>query len=199
MIIPLRRTAATVSFCLLVALSAQAQKTSLEDLCNVHGIGRQSDIQAIRKAFQEATDAGVSADELLPFVEDILRHKLDCGQMVRVLAVTAKLSREGLPYFVVFSKVREGVAKEASPAMVVLAAEAKLSTLTESRKVLAGLQSSGFRILDYQNAAIVVASYLEKGYTAADVVSQIREKGIQGAGYDALAGVLEKTAEGKGR
>ncbi len=199
MILSPRRTAALLSICLLVAAVAQAQKTSLDDLCRVHGIGREPDILEIKKAYREALDAGISEDELLPFMEDILRHKLDCVQMVRVLTVTTKIRREGLPYFVVFSKVREGVAKEAAPAMVVMAAEAKLATLTESRNVLISLQSFGYRVLDFQNAAVVVASYLEKGYTAADVVSQIRIKGVQGAGYEALSGVLEKTVEGKER
>ena len=49
---------------------------------------------------------GISEEELYSFVEDILQHKLDCPQMVRVLAVTTKLKEDGLPYFVVFSKVR---------------------------------------------------------------------------------------------
>lgn len=199
MILSPRRTAAFLSICLLVAAVAQAQKTSLDDLCRLHGIGRESDILDIKRAYREALDAGISEDELLPFMEDILRHKLDCVQMVRVLTVTAKLRREGLPYFVVFSKVREGVAKEAAPAMVVMAAESKLATLTESRNVLTSLQSFGYRVLDFQNAAVVVASYLEKGYTASDIVSQIRIKGVQGAGYEALSGVLEKPVEGKER
>jgi hypothetical protein len=50
----------------------------------------------------------------------------------------------------------------------------------------------GYSILDYQNAAVVVSSYIEKGYTAEEMVAQIRNKGIQGAGFAALSAMVEK-------
>ena len=98
-----------------------------------------------------------------------------------------------------FSKVREGVAKEAAPALVVEAAESKLKTLSESRDVLKSLEANGYRILDFQNAAVIVSSYIEKGYTSDEIVSQIRKKGIQGAGFAALSGVVERKVKRKER
>ena len=169
-----------------------AQKTSIDDLCRLHGIRQEADVGKIRQAYLAALGAGIREEELSPFVEDILRHKLDCNQMVKVLAAAAELKKDELPYFVVFSKVREGVAKGAPPALVVEAAESKLRTLTESRDVLKSLASSGYRVLDFQNAAVIVGSYLEKGYAPREVVQQIRQKGIEGAGFAALSGVLEK-------
>jgi hypothetical protein len=100
------------------ASGAFAQKT-IDDLCRTHGVGGEADIRRIEQAYVAAVRAGIPEDVLLPFVEDILRHKLDCGQMVRVLDVTTRLRQADLPYFVVFSKVREGVAKEAPPVRVV--------------------------------------------------------------------------------
>jgi len=172
-----------------VAAAAAAQ---VDELCRVHGIGGEEEIARIRQAYLDAAAAGIAEGELSPFLEDILRHKLDCAQMVRVLDAAAQLSREGLPYFVVFSKVREGVAKGAPPAMVVEAAEAKLATLTTARDVLRALESSGYRVRDFRNAAIIVGSYLERGYAPDEVVAGIDRKGIEGAGFAALSGVLEK-------
>jgi hypothetical protein len=116
--------------------------------------------------------------------------------MVRVLDVTARLRKADLPYYVVFSKVREGVAKEAPPARVVEAAEAKFKTLSESRDVLLSLGSLGYSVRDPQNAAVVVSSYIERGYAPAEIVTQIRNKGIQG-GFAALSGVVENPVKRK--
>jgi hypothetical protein len=188
-----------LSFFFLAPGDLSAQKTSIETLCRLHGIDQAQSIARIKKVYVEAVEAGISEEELIPFVEDILQHKLDCPQMVKVLLASARLKEAGLPYFVVFSKVREGVAKEAPPALVVEAAEAKLKTLTESRDVLLSLQSDGYRIRDFQNAAVIVSSYIEKGYLPGEVVSQIRKKGIEGAGFAALSGVMEKPVKRKER
>jgi len=185
-------------FLIVSALPAFAQKT-IDDLCRVHGVGGDENIRRIERAYVAAVQAGISEDVLLPFIEDILRHKLDCGQMVRVLDVTTRLHQADLPYFVVLSKVREGVAKEAPPARVVEAAEAKFSTLSASRDVLKSFDSMGYSILDRQNAAVVVSSYIEKGYSGGEIVSQIGKKGIQGAGFAALSGVVEKPVKPKAR
>lgn len=196
-----RRSARIVFSVLLLlatAVPASAQKT-INDLCRTHGVGEDANIRRIEQAYVAAVRAGISEDVLLPFVEDILRHKLDCGQMIRVLDVTTRLRQADLPYFVVFSKVREGVAKEAPPARVVEAAEAKFKTLSESRDVLVSLGSMGYGILDRQNAAVVVSSYIEKGYSAGEIVTQIRDKGIQGGGFAALSGVVEKPVKRKER
>ena len=194
-----RRTASLLLGILLLLggqAVAHAQKT-IDDLCRTHGVGAEGDIRRIEQAYVAAVKAGISEDVLLPFMEDILRHKLDCGQMVRVLDVTTRLRQEDLPYFVVFSKVREGVAKGAQPARVVEAAEAKFKTLSASRDVLISLSSMGYDIRDRQNAAVVVSSYIEKGYSIEEIVSQIRNKGIQGAGFVALSGVVEKPLKRK--
>jgi hypothetical protein len=188
----------SVLLLLATAVPASAQKT-IDDLCRTHGVGDESNIRRIEQAYVAAVQAGISEDVLLPFVEDILRHKLDCGQMVRVLDVTTRLRQADLPYFVVFSKVREGVAKEAPPVRVVEAAEAKFKTLSESRDVLVSLGSIGYSILDRQNAAVVVSSYIEKGYSGGEIVSQIGKKGIVGGGFAALSGVVEKTVKRKER
>jgi len=196
------RRAARLLVALILLLSsafpALAQKT-VDDLCRTHGVGGEENIRRIEQAYVAAVKAGISEDVLLPFVEDILRHKLDCAQMIRVLEVTTRLRQADLPYFVVFSKVREGVAKEAQPARVVEAAEAKFKTLSASRDVLLSLSSMGYDIRDRQNAAVVVSSYIEKGYSAGEIVSQIRNKGIQGAGFAALTGVVEMPVKRKDR
>ncbi len=187
-----------VSF-LIFSSTVFAQATKVESLCRLHGMDQDESVARIGEAFTAALNAGISEDELLPFVEDILRHKLDCNQMVLVLSTATKLRKEELPYYTVFSKVREGVAKEAPPALVVEAAEAKLRTLTMSRDVLKSLEKAGYRVLDFQNAAVIVSSYIEKGYSPGEVVSQIDNKGIDGAGFGALSGVLEKSVRRKER
>jgi len=190
---------ALVALLLLATAPLSAQTTSVESLCRLHGIGQEESIRRIRASYLEAVRSGISEEELLPFVEDILKHKLDCPQMVRVLAVTTKLKEDGLPYFVVFSKVREGVAKMAPPALVVEVAEAKLKSLTESRDVLLSLESSGYRVRDFQNAAVIVSAYIEKGYRPGEVIDQVRNKGIEGAGFAALSAVVEKPVKRKER
>ena len=171
----------------------------MNELCRTHGMAGEENIRRIERSYAAAVKAGIPEDVLLPFVEDILRHKLDCGQMVRVLDVTIRLREADLPYFVVFSKVREGVAKEASPVRVVEAAEAKFNALTASRDVLKSLDALGYRTRDPQNAAVVISSYIETGYTPSEIVSQIRNKGIEGGRFSALSGVMEKTVKRKGR
>lgn len=195
--IPRWMAGALAAFFLLAPVSPAVAQKTVEDLCRTHGVEGQENIRRIEQAYVAAVKAGISEDELFPFVEDILRHKLECGQMVRVLAVTTRLRNENLPYYTVFSKVREGVAKEASPALVVEAAEAKYRTLSESRDVLKSLGSMGYRVRDFQNAAVVVSSYIEKGYEPAEIVSQIRNKGVKGAGFAALSGVVEKPLKRK--
>jgi hypothetical protein len=175
-----------------------AQK-SVEALCRTRGIETDSDLGRIRKAYAGALRAGIPEMQLQPFVEDILLHKLDCGQVVRVLEVSAELRRKGLPYFVVFSKVREGMVKEAPPALVVEAAESKLNSLSASRDVLESLKTMGYRVRDFQNAAVVLSSYIEKGYTGPDIVTRIGTKGLQGAGFTALSGMVEKPVRRKER
>lgn len=165
----------------------------------LHGIGGEENIAKVKAAYVAALQSGISEEELYPFVEDILKHKLDCGQMERVLSSTTRLRLGGLPYFVVFSKVREGVAKDAPPALVVDAAESKVKTLFASRDVLTSLESIGYRVRDYQNAAVIVASYLEKGYSPREMVSEIRTKGVARAGFAALSGVLGKPRKRKDR
>ena len=187
-----------ILFMIVFALPASAQKT-IDDLCRTHVVGGDENIRRIEQAYVAAVQAGISEDVLLPFVEDILRHKLDCGQMVRILDVTTRLRQADLPYYVVFSKVREGVAKEAPPVRVVEAAEAKYKTLSESRDVLNSLGSLGYGIRDPQNAAVIVSSYIERGYAPAEIVTQIRNKGIQGGGFAALAGVVEEPVKRKVR
>ena len=182
-----------------MAASASAQKTGIDDLCRLHGVASEESIRRIAGAYADAVKSGISEDELYPFLEDILRHKLDCFQMVRVLDVSAELRRGNLPYFVVFSKVREGVAKGAPPALILDAAESKLKTLFESRDVLKSLESLGYRVRDFQNAAVIVSSYIEKGYSSKDLVLQVRQKGIKGAGFAALSGVVEKPVKRKER
>lgn len=186
-------------FLLLAAAGTSFAQKTVNELCRTHGIGGEENIRRIERSYAAAVKAGIPEDVLLPFVEDILRHKLDCGQMVRVLDVTIRLREADLPYFVVFSKVREGVAKEASPVRVVEAAEAKFNALTASRDVLKSLDALGYRTRDPQNAAVVISSYIETGYTPSEIVSQIRNKGIEGGRFSALSGVMEKTVKRKGR
>ncbi len=187
---------------LLAALAAGAAptpKASLEDLCRAHGIDRESGFGTVSRAFSDALEAGISEEELYPFVQEILEYRLDADQTAKVLAATASLRRADLPYFVIFSKVREGVAKAAPPALVAAAAEAKLKTLCDSRDVLKSLESAGYRVLDYKNAAIVVSSYLERGYSPQEVVRQVRQKGLEGAGFEALSVVVERPLKRKER
>lgn len=186
-------------FSMALPLPVHAQATGIEDLCRLHGVVGEGDLSRIRVAYVEAVQTGIAEDELLPFLEDILRHRLDCGQMVRVLSVTAMLRREDLPYFAVLSKVREGVIKEAPPALIVEAAEAKFKTLSASRDVLESLRLLGYSVRDNMNASIVVASYIEKGYAPEEIVSQIRNKGVRGSGFAALSGILEKPVKRKDR
>lgn len=205
--LPLRRRAPAAApaagllfFLLLVgSVSPLFAQRSIDSLCRIHGISGESDIVRIRDAYREAIASGIPEAEIEPFTEEILRHKLDCGQMVRVIRVSTRLRKEGLPYFVVFSKVREGVAKAASPGLVVEAAESKLSSLSESRDVLESLKTKGYRVRDFQNAAVVLSSYIEKGYTGPEIVSRIVDKGIQGAGFAALSGMIEKPSKRKER
>lgn len=187
-----------VSLILFGASPSYAQK-SVDSLCRLHGISGESEVVRIRNAYLSAIAAGIPEAELEPFTEDILRHKLDCAQMVRVIQASTRLRKKGLPYFVVFSKVREGVAKQAPPAQVVEAAESKLNSLSVSRDVLESLKSMGYRVRDFQNAAVVLSSYIEKGYTGPEIVSQIGNKGIQGAGFAALSGMIEKPVRRKER
>ncbi len=195
-LLPCALAAAVIAF---AACPVAAQKTSVEALCMLHGIGGEENIAKVKAAYVAALQSGISEEELYPFVEDILKHKLDCGQMERVLSSTTRLRLGGLPYFVVFSKVREGVAKDAPPALVVDAAESKVKTLFASRDVLTSLESIGYRVRDYQNAAVIVASYLEKGYSPREMVSEIRTKGVARAGFAALSGVLGKPRKRKDR
>ena len=169
------------------------------ELCGRHGIGAAGDVREVRDAWTRALRAGIPETEATPFLEDLLAHRLDSRQAVRVLDASAKARKAGLPYFVVFSKVREGMAKGASPVQVVDAAEAKVEALTKARDVLKLLRLRGFRVVDLQNASIIVSTYLESGYSKEEIVSEIDRKGIPGAGFAALSDVVRGPIKRKER
>ncbi len=193
------RAAAVLAVLALFDGSSAAGTAKVDALCRLHGVATEQSVAKIRSAYASALSAGIPEDEIYPFMEDILRHRLECDQMVRVLGVVTGLRRENLPYFVVFSKVREGVAKGAAPARIVDAAESKLKTLFESRDVLKSLESLGYRVRDFRNAAVIVSSYIEQGYTPGDVVLRVKQKGIKGAGFAALSVVVERPVKRKER
>jgi hypothetical protein len=175
---------------LLCAWAAPAlSRGDVKELCAFHGIAGAGE-KGVRAAWTRAVRAGIPEGEVTPFLEDLLVHRLDSSQAVRVLDATTRARREGLPYFVVFSKAREGMAKGASPVRVVEAVEAKVESLSASRNVLKSLRSRGYRVLDVQNASIVVSTYLESGYSQEEIVSEIDRKGILGAGFAALSDVV---------
>lgn len=165
-------------------------KVDVTGLCERHGLADAPAVKGVRDAWARALGAGIPEREATPFLEDLLVHRLDCRQAVRVLDATTKARKSGLPYFVVISKVREGVAKGASPVLVVEAAEAKVSALSDARDVLKSLRSRGYRVLDFQNASIILSTYVESGYTKEEIISEIDRKGILGAGFAALSDVV---------
>jgi hypothetical protein len=185
----------------LLALCAWAgparSRGDVGELCLRHGIGGATEVGGVRDAWSRAIRAGIPEGEVTPFLEDLLARRLDGGQSARVLDATTKARKAGLPYFVLFSKAREGLAKGASPVQVVEAVEAKVEALSASRDVLESLRSRGYRVLDFQNASIIVSTYLGKGYSKEEIVSEIDRKGILGAGFAALSDVVRgpKTRE----
>lgn len=164
----------------------------VEGMCERHGITSEEGVRSVRAAWGRLLRAGVPEGEAAPFLEDLLAHRLDCAQAARVLDATARARREGLPYFVVLSKAREGMAKGASPVLVVEAVEAKVQSLSDSRDVLKSLRFRGYRVLDFQNASIVVSAYLEGGRTKEEIITEIDRKGILGAGFAALSDVVRR-------
>lgn len=183
----------------LFASPAFCQEDAVGNLCRSFGLGASSDVVLIQSSFSSAVRAGIPEDEILPFVEEVLRHKLDCAQLIRVLESIRNLRADGLPYRPVMSKVREGIAKEAPPVLVVEASDAKFRSLNLSRNVLESLGKMGYRVRDFNNAVVVVCSYLEKGYTPEEMVSRIGARGVDGPDFSALSGVVEKLEKGKER
>lgn len=197
---PVPALAALLSVLALCAWAGTAQpRADVGELCGRHGIGDPDEVQGVRSAWSRAVRAGIPEREVTPLLEDLLSYRLDCRQAVRVLEASTKARRAGLPYFVVFSKAREGVAKGASPVRVVEAAEAKVDALSTSRDVLKSLRLRGYRVADFQNAAIVVSTYLETGYSKEEIVSEIDRKGILGAGFSALSDVVKGPSTRKER
>lgn len=183
----------------VVASSALCQEGPVGNLCRSFGLTASGDVARIQSSYAAAVRAGVPEDEILPFMEDVLRHKLDCYQLVRVLESIGNLRADGLPYKPVMSKVREGIAKEAPPVLVLEASDAKFRSLNLSRNVLKSLGKMGYRVRDFENAVVVVCSYLEKGYTPEEMVSRIGARGVDGVDFSALSGVVEKIEKGKER
>jgi len=86
------------------------------------------------------------------------------------------------------SKVREGIAKGASPERIAVVIRDRADWLKRARVIVLSLENEGVSFLDKQMAYRVIADYLTRGVSPDELTAQVMEKDL--GNYPALENVL---------
>jgi hypothetical protein len=124
--------------------------------------------------FKESVALGVPEDELAHLVEHCRAQGFASSEIRRMLALIAKAKLAGLPHGDLLLKLREGLAKNASPELVDAALADKAQKLRKAKSVVDTLLMSGYATEDYALAIKIVADTLEMGLTPQNILSVVR-------------------------
>jgi hypothetical protein len=173
----------------LLLITTAASAKDISGLCMRAGLTGQ-EMERIKVAYLEAVESGIDEGELYAFFEVILNHGLNCSQLVTVLNKSTRLKSGGLPFWPLFSKVREGITKGVPPGKIVQVVDARTNSLSRADEVTSSLRSKGYVIKDYNGAVILISSFIEKGYSSEVIVGRIDQKGIENSGFSGLSEVV---------
>ncbi len=191
----MKRNALTATLSVLVfsamLSSFPAHARDISGLCFKAGIGGE-ELSLIKAAYVDAVDAGIDEEALYGFFESILGYGLNCPQLVTVLSKSAALRNEGLPFWPLFSKVREGIAKGVPTGKIVVIVDERSNSLSQAARVIRELKQRQYVAKDYEGAVISISSYIEKGYSPDDIVERITTRGLENSGFSGLTAFLGK-------
>lgn len=124
--------------------------------------------------FKESVALGVPEEELAHLVEHCRAQGFASAEIRRMLALIAKAKLAGLPHGDLLLKLREGLAKDASPELVSAALAQKAQTLRRAKSVVDTLLMAGYATDDYELAIKIVADTLEMGLTPQNILTVVR-------------------------
>ncbi len=66
----------------------------------------------------------------------------------------------------------------------------KTGSLGQASRVIDKLKENQYIVKDFDGAVILIASFVEKGYTSEDIIDRIFQKGLENAGFSGITEVL---------
>lgn len=127
--------------------------------------------------YKQSVSLGVKEDELESLVADCRARGIATVEVQRMLGLVARAKLAGLPHRDLLAKLREGLAKNASPELIDAALAGKAQTLKRAKGIVDSLIVDGYAAKDYEMAIQLVGDALEAGVSPQGVLSLIREGG----------------------
>jgi hypothetical protein len=125
-------------------------------------------------AFKESVALGVPEDELAELVAACRAQGMASAEIQRLLGLIAKAKLAGLPHEDLLLKLKEGLAKGASPELIDAALAGKAQTLRRAKTLVDNLLMEGYAAEDYNLAIKMVADALDAGLSPQQVLTMVR-------------------------
>lgn len=132
--------------------------------------------------YKESVSLGIEEGELVQLVEGCKARGFTTAEVQRMLGLVARAKLAGLPHKALLFKLREGLAKNASPELIDAALAGNAQTLRKAKGIVDNLIIEGYTARDYELAIQVVADALDAGLSQQTIVSLVREGGAPPAG-----------------
>lgn len=146
----------------------------LAALCPVHAAeGPEGDPKKLW-VYRESVALGVPEKELEQLVDECRARGFIAAEVQRMLGLIARAKLAGLPHRDLLFKLREGLAKNASPELIDAALAQKAQNLKKSKGLVDGLIVEGYVTKDYELAIQIVGDAFETGMTAQEILQLIR-------------------------
>jgi hypothetical protein len=127
--------------------------------------------------YKEAVALGIPEPEMTNLVEECKGRGFTTAEIQRMLGLVARAKLSGLPHKALLFKLREGLAKNASPELIDAALAGNAQTLKKSKGIVDNLIVEGYATRDYELAIQIVADALDAGLSQQAVTGLIREGG----------------------
>jgi len=136
------------------------------------GAGEGDEVQRL---FRQAVSLGVSDAELGRLVQGCRAAGFTGAEIQRVLRLVTGAKLGGLPHFDLLDKLREGLAKGASPDAIEAALGKKAQSLRKAKGLVDSLIMEGWSAPDYAMAVQMVSDALEAGASPGEVLCAVRQ------------------------
>ncbi|PLX43920.1 MAG: hypothetical protein C0609_06885 [Deltaproteobacteria bacterium] len=124
--------------------------------------------------YRQSLALGIPEEELSALASRCQEEGFTTGEVRRVLALIAKAKLAGLPHGDLLAKLREGLAKGASPEIIYAALSDKAKTLRRAKGLADTLIMEGWGTPDLDLAVKVMADALDFGVSPQELLGIIR-------------------------
>lgn len=132
--------------------------------------------------YRESVSLGVPEAELTKLVDECRAKGFATVEIQRMLGLIARAKLAGLPHKALLYKLREGLAKNASPELIDAALAQNAQTLKKAKGIVDNLIIEGYSAKDYELAIQLVADAVEAGMSPQSIMGLVRDGGVPPAG-----------------